>query len=338
MDVKSISLESKGVDELHQVGADASSGEWNYYFTYGMCLASEIELPELTPSQKIRDNDVEITIGSLVDELDRATVVSPWLQFNERVCQLQIDGVAGFRIEDGRHVMIDGYTLPGSSVTRAAGDIRVYLLGTVMGIMLHQRHWLPLHVSALETPAGVWAFTGHSGAGKSTLGAWLHYTQGWPLVSDDVAVIKPEEEEPNLYAGPPRLKLWKDALASLGISESGLVRDLTRTEKYHLTLQQGFQHAPQPLQALVVLERAEEGEAASLQPVTGVAAFQAVMATLYRPEMGHTFNNPERLLRDCARLASQIEVYRFRRPWELDEMETYCQPLLQQIMKGGVDD
>lgn len=83
-----------------------------------------------------------------------------------------------------------------------ARDVRQYLLGMSLGVLLYQRDWLPMHVSALHTPTGVWAFTGHSGAGKSTLGAWLHYTQGWPMISDDVAVIKPEDSQAYLYPGP----------------------------------------------------------------------------------------------------------------------------------------
>ncbi|EWG98231.1 hypothetical protein [Halomonas sp. BC04] len=97
----------------------------------------------------------------------------------------------------------------------------MYLLGTALGALLHQRHWFPLHVSALATPSGAWAFTGESGAGKSTLAAWLHHHCGWPLISDDVAVVKPGEMIPRLHPGPPRLKLWQDALAMLGIGTHG---------------------------------------------------------------------------------------------------------------------
>lgn len=332
MDMRITSIkEGKGVEIADRRNFDSPESKWYRNCTYGLNVASQLELPELPISGKVDAADIEITSGTIEEKLEGASVTAPWLQCNETCCQISIDGIARYRIERGRRIVIDRHMPAGEGVPPAAGDIRLYLLGTAMGALLHQRHWLPLHVGALQTPSGVWAFTGHSGAGKSTLSAWLHYTQGWPMVSDDVAVIKPEEEQPYLYPGPPRLKLWKDALVSLGISQCGLVRDLTRADKYHLMLQQGFQLDPQPLRALVLLERADEGETASLEPVTGAAAFQAVMTTLYRPEFAKQFNKPDRLLRDFAQLASQIEIYRFRRPWALDEMETSIQPLLQRM-------
>ncbi|EPC04228.1 hypothetical protein L861_02625 [Litchfieldella anticariensis FP35 = DSM 16096] len=302
-----------------------------HYRTYGLQLSSQLELPELAATPDCSEPDIDILTPEISEVMEDASPNGPWVQVAEERCQLLVEGVARYRIEQGRRILVDRRVPHAEGRLPVAGDVRLYLLGAALGVLLHQRYYLPLHVSALQTPAGVWAFTGHSGAGKSTLGAWLHYTQGWPMVSDDVAVIKPEDEQPILYPGPARLKLWKDALAALDIDRHGLVRDLTRADKYHLMLRKGFQADPQPLRALVVLERAEEGEAACLEPVTGVAAFKVVMASLYRPELGKEFNGPARLLHESARLADRIGVYRFRRPWSLDEMDTSIEPLLQHI-------
>ncbi|MDI5921850.1 hypothetical protein QLQ86_13710 [Halomonas sp. LR5S13] len=211
------------------------------------------------------------------------------------------------------------------------GDVRLFLLGSALGALLHQRHWLPLHVSALSTPAGVWAFTGHSGAGKSTLGSWLNRHHGWPMLTDDVAVIKPELSLPLLHPGPPRAKLWRDALQALGIDTDSLVRDLTRAEKFHVPLQEGFQHRAEPLAALVQLERGEAHEPAQLTRLQGVEAFRTIMASLYRPEMADAFNSAGQLMKDSAVLAGKIRVYRYRRPWTLDSIDESLAPLLAEI-------
>lgn len=309
----------------------------HHYRAYGLRISSQIELPELLAIPEGEDSDIHILTPGVSEKLEGGKPDGPWVQVAEERCQLLVKGVARYRVEEGRRILVDRRVPHEDGVFPEAGDVRLYLLGSALGVLLHQRRCLPLHVSALQTPAGLWAFTGHSGAGKSTLGAWLHYTHGWPIASDDVAVVRPEDELPYLYPGPPRLKLWKDALAALDIDRDGLIRDLARADKYHLMLQKGFQTDPQPLRALVILERAEEGEVASLEPVTGVAAFKAVMSSLYRPELGRGFNSPARLLRDSAKLADQIDVYRFRRPWSLGEMEENTKPLLQRILQDSQD-
>ncbi|WP_146010656.1 hypothetical protein [Halomonas heilongjiangensis] len=312
------------------------------YRAYGLTVASQIPLPELTPAVDAGASDIRILTPGTLGNLSPESAGWPWLELGETCCQILVQGIARYRVEQGQRILVDRRVPRAQGGAGDDGDVRLYLLGVAFGLLLHQRHWLPLHVSALNTPAGVWAFTGDSGAGKSTLGAWLHYHRGWPLISDDVAVVKPEEALPHLYPGPPRLKLWQDALAALGIDRQGLVRDLMRADKYHLNGHRGFQERPLPLQALVSLERAEEGERPSLARVTGADAFRVVMSALYRPELGRSFTTPEALLGMATSLTMKIAVYRFRRPWSLARMEANLAPLFEQIEAsaargGGAD-
>lgn len=304
-----------------------------FYRTYGLSIASQIEIPELQEVKPIASPDLKILMSDIKATLEDALYSDRWYQVDDHRCQLEVPGIARYQVESGRRVLLDRRSMGSTEQSVKPCDVRLFLLGATFGVLLHQRNWLPLHVSALNTPSGVWAFTGHSGAGKSTLGAWLHYTQGWPMVSDDVAVIKPDNEKPYMYAGPPRLKLWKDALAAMNLSQEGLVRDRTRADKYHLMLQYGFEVAPKPLRALVLLERAESGQGASIEELQGAAAFKVVIKALYRPEIGAMINKPERLMLDFANLVNKIKVYRFRRAWSLERMNQDTRPLVNYICR-----
>lgn len=303
----------------------------HYYRTYGLTIASQLALPELPPIAVGEIADVEIVHGELSDILEGGERKNRWVEVRDGVCQITIDGIARYRCEQGKRIVVDQRLGCDTACGVEPGDVRLFLLGSALGALLHQRHWLPLHVSALSTPAGAWAFTGHSGAGKSTLGSWLNRHQGWPMLTDDVAVIKPELSLPLLHPGPPRAKLWRDALQALGIDAHSLVRDLTRAEKFHVSLQEGFQHRAEPLAALVQLERGEAHEPAQLTRLQGVEAFSTIMSSLYRPEMAEAFNCPGRLLADSAALAGKIRVYRYRRPWVLDSFADSLAPLLAEI-------
>ena len=317
--------------QLDKRGNLAATNRCSYYLTYGLKICSTLELPELPEIAPCEHPDVWVTTPDVVDWLKGGTNRSQWLEIGDECCQINIEGIARYRVEKGQRILLDRRMSQGAESVADPGDVRLFLLGSALGALLHQRQWLPLHVSALKTPAGAWAFTGHSGAGKSTMSAWLHYSQQWPLITDDVAVIKPDEAEPLLHPGPARIKLWRDALAALGIETEGLVRDLMRNEKFHLMVNKDVRYDAHRLSALVQLERADEGEAASLVKLSGVEAFKTVMGAIYRPELGNEFNTNKQLMRECIRLAQQINVYRFRRPWSLEDMNQNLKPLLDEI-------
>lgn len=302
---------------------------WYRYHIYGLNLASAIELPELPEllcHEGAPEVAVTISLATLTEKLAEATPDGAYLQVAGDQCQFNVDGIARYRIEQGQRILID--PAPGS----APGDVRLFLLGSAFGALLHQRGNVPLHVSSVATPGGVWAFTGDSGAGKSTLAATLHFHFGWRLLSDDVAVLEqPDRDRPLLHPGPPRLKLWQDAVTHLAVDSCDLTPDMTRVNKFHLPLAQGFEHDPKRLRALVVLERANDDEPPSLTQISGMAAFQAVAGTVYRPEMAQLVGDQKVLFRQCATLASQIALYRYRRPWSLAMLDTNLQPLVEQV-------
>ncbi|MCL7939405.1 hypothetical protein M8009_03680 [Halomonas sp. ATCH28] len=309
-----------------------------HYSTYGLVLSSQFELPELRGTEPTPTPDIEILADSFPEDPNKPGVGDIDRQGSADCSQFVFEGVARYRIEQGKRILIDRRVLKTRGTGTPERDLRGHLLGSAMGTLLHQKHWLPLHLSALETPDGIWGFTGAPGAGTSTLAAWLHYHHDWPLLTDEVGVIKPDEALPYLHPGPPRLKLWKDALASLGFDHHSLSRDLTRSGKYHLIRRRGFHTYAQPLRALVLLEHAEKGTAASLEPLEGLEALEVVMASLYLPEWGQALNGPARLRTYASELAQRIQVYRYRRPWTLDDMEQSLAPLVQRIHERASHD
>lgn len=302
-----------------------------HYSTYGLVLSSQLELPELRATESTPTPDLEILADYFPETPKNPDVSVADRQGCADCFEFIFEGIARYRIEQGKRILIDRRVLKTRGTGTPERNLRLHLLDSALGALLHQKHWLPLHLSALETPDGVWGFTGDPGAGTSTLAAWLHYHHGWPLLTDEVGVIKPDEALPYLHPGPPRLKLWKDALASLGFDHHSLSRDLTRTDKYHLMQHRGFHTYAQPLKALVLLEHAEKGVGASLEPLEGLEAFEVVMAALYLPEWGQTFNGPARLMAYASDLSRRIQVYRYRRPWSLQNMELSLAPLVQRI-------
>lgn len=316
------------------LAADQESLPGRYrYHVYGLIVDSAIAIPELTLADH-EDPDATIELGPVPEHLSEPIGLTDWFEYEVDSCLFKFDGVGRFLIEHGRTITID--RRENRERNRGEGapsaDVRAYLLGSACGALLHQRGWLPMHVSAVQCERGVFAFTGESGAGKSTLAGWLHHRFGWPIVSDDVSALKPGDKFPQLHPGPRKLKLWQDAVDYLDFHDEGLVQDLSNTPKFQLYLSDRHHYQPSAMRSLVVLDRCKDGENSSLERLTGSQAFQALMDAVYRPFMAEWFRDPTELMNDLASLCTQIDVFRFSRPWSLEQMEQQLEPLLDEIL------
>lgn len=137
-----------------------------YYKAFGLIINSPIFLPELTqPSSEFREEDVRIQVGDLFAEWKEVEGESKYLHFEKEFCFFHVPDVAIFRIQSGDSIIVSPY--PNVDFDK----VRLFLLGTCMGILLMQRKILPLHGSAIAINGKAFAIVGESGAGKSTLAA-----------------------------------------------------------------------------------------------------------------------------------------------------------------------
>ena len=251
------------------------------YWVYGFPVRSEIELPELRQAETAwlraaGDDVVEIRVGAVPETLPDEVRLAPWLAFAPDRWLISISNLGRILVEGGERIIVDKATCALES------DLRSFILGGGMGALLHQRGQLPLHVSAILTPKGAIAFTGQSGAGKSTAVATLSDAFGWPIISDDVAVLASHEARLHIEGGPIRLRLWSDAIDRLGWSTNGLVRDFHRREKFLVFEMDRFASGPQEL---IGLYQINPEKVEGLQCIKGAARFEVLMNAIYRPEI-----------------------------------------------------
>lgn len=302
------------------------------YKVYGLVVESEIELPELLPICA-GQSEVTVRYGQVPDQLQDMIGDWSWCAASPSEFLLKIDSVARYHIANGNEIVVERRMGADKSVPPA--DIRLWLLGSAFGALLHQRGLLPLHVSAVKTPTGVWAFTGESGEGKSTLAGFLHRRHDWGLVSDDVSVVEQTDAGAVIHPGPRKLKLWADALSHLDFQGCESVRDLSSTDKFQLYLKDDRVYQPESLHSLVILESVDADVPASIERLKGMEAFNACVFAVYRPHMASWFKLPEQRLRDLVRLCKDVDVYRFRRPRSLADFESKLQPLMSLMTGDG---
>ena len=140
---------------------------------------------------------------------------------------LHVDDAGDFLIRSGTGITIS--PLPGA----AMNVVRLYLAGSAMGVLFHQRGQFIFHGAAVLTGHGASVFVGDSGAGKSTLAAHLALS-GFPVLSDDTLPVLEQGDACLVWPGAEVFKMWRDALEGLGTGTGGLPYVGQRYGKYFL--------------------------------------------------------------------------------------------------------
>jgi hypothetical protein len=291
------------------------------YSVFDLHVRSSLELPELFPASGAATPDVTIELGSIPMVMQGE---DDGLNHVDGALVLVIPEVGRYKIEAGARITVESE--PGVPER----NVRLFLLGSAFGVLLHQRGMLPLHANAIEIEGRAVAFMGESGSGKSTLAAWFH-DRGYKILADDVCVVGFDEAGvPHAYPGLPRLRLWNKALESLGRDASGYERSYVglaeQLDKFDVPIgRSAVAYSPTPLTAIYLLGRGDEF---SIKRLNGVEAVEALFANTYRGSYLSRINGLERHWHSAVKLVRCAPVYRAIRQWDLAKLEEQFQSLL----------
>lgn len=278
-----------------------------WYRAFGLCIRSDIELPEYRASP---EGNADITVLCNDDALHLRRALEPstpnigGAHLTEDGVLLHIIGVCDLIVRDGREISVS--PMPDVEMNL----LRLYLIGSAMGTLLHQRQHFIFHGAAVSSPMGVSVFVGPSGAGKSTLTA--HLTRaGYPAFADDTLPLFEQQDQIVVWPGAQVFKIWEDALDGLDQTTSGLTKVSQRYGKYFLKNPLSPQDAPAPVTEVFVLER---GEDFTFEPIHGLDAIQAMNYNTYRPEIIGLLGHDAIYLRQLGQLVQKLRITRFIRP------------------------
>lgn len=289
-----------------------------FYRVFGLAIESELALPDLEPIDPVAP-DVRVRLGSpseIADEKPGAFL-------------LEVGEAATFRIDGGREIVV----VPAAGADER--NIRLFLLGSAIGILLHQRGLLALHAAAVEIDGRAIALMGHSGAGKSTLAAWFH-DHRYPVISDDIAAIRLDRDgAPLVTAGLRRMRLWDDAMAASGRDSAAFDRSFVGDEdyaKFDVPFDGGAQGRERPLAAIYLLGW---GEAPGFAAISGVAALEALYANTYRGGYVGVVGGSDRHWDGCRMLLDRVPLFRFLRARDGEKLGESADALAAHVRSLG---
>jgi hypothetical protein len=295
----------------------------------GLLVRSEIELPELpeapssdaTPDILIRRGVVPANPGRPRSDED-----FPPYRVGDGGFSLEREGVARFLAVGGRDVVVDACR-DASEV-----DVRVFLLGSVLGALCHQRGLIPLHAAAVADGGQAYAFSGPSGTGKSTISAGLRQ-QGFAFVADDICpIILRDEGQPEVLGSVRKVKLAADTLRALGHGSEGQVHDHRVVPKYHVPVAEDAVSPPVPLRAVYMFRHDNDATGDSrIEEISPPYAVRCFEQLTYMPRYPHAAGRAEEHFLRCAALAARVPLFLVHHRPGLERLQSLLQFLSDHI-------
>lgn len=293
------------------------------YTAYGLVIESAIDLPELLKSNEARP-DVVVRIGSTLrfdpqsEPPSNRAIAGEACLFHSEIGSITITG--------GRDILIE--PIEGA----IESDIRLFLLGPVLGILLHQRGYLVLHASCIamkrDEQTMAFAVVGEKGQGKSTLAA-AFVAAGHALVSDDIVAVDLSGQRPMVVPGFAQLKLWPESLATLGDSLDKLPKARPSIEKRLRKVEQEFSPEPIPLSAVYVLT---DSDTNSVQLLSAQRAFMQMVQHCYVIHMLRETGESAANFRQTTDLVKRVPISLLNRRRQLDALPDVVRMIERELL------
>ena len=285
------------------------------YRVSGLHVSSELELPGAIPeASQGRAADIAIRRGPVPMALDGATTRGPNWELVGDVFLLRVPLLARFLITAGRDIAVE--IERGVTDRDAAG----FVLGSVFGILLHQRGALVLHGAAVAKDGRAVAICGASGEGKSTLAAAL-CRDGCAFVTDDICVVGQDAgRHPIVLPDGRRLKLWKESIDRLDLAQLRGEAVRKSFEKYFIDPAEVRGQAS-PLAAIYVLRGARPPFEAEIKHLPLADAVRALDYEAYRPVLRSKIGQKPEMLAHAATMLGQVKMFLLVRPRGFEHLE-----------------
>lgn len=283
-----------------------------HYRVFGLNIQCPFECPLLQPTDS--EPDVMIEFGHIPrDTLPR-----------DHHFLVEVREIATYLIEKGNKITIE------AKEGAVLNEIQLFLFGSAMGSLLHQRQLLVLHGCAIEFLEGIVVFVAHSGTGKSTL-ASCFYQEGFNIFCDDQSVVDVHQGL-LVQPGLGQIKLWRQVLEERGLNEKDFKKVYKNDEKYIVPLHQPALK-PKPLLAVVELQVAEEY---AFEAMKGKSKMEILINHTYRNQYLTEMKLLKQHFSLYDKVSQAILVFKATRPQETASTRDFFHFILQQLEQQGI--
>lgn len=205
-------------------------------------------------------------------------------------------------------------------------DTATYLLGPIFGFLMRLRGFICLHASAVVIDNSASLFVGPAGAGKSTLAAAFAQL-GYPVVSDDIAVIVDHGDHFLVRQAYPRVRLWSDSVSAFYGTEDSLPLLTPNWDKRYLDLTSDDKFFDEQAKLGQIYLLAERSETPTFEEMSVSDKLLALVANSYATYvLDREMRRQEFEL--ISRLLQAVPVRRITSPSDMSRLTELCKSVV----------
>jgi hypothetical protein len=208
-----------------------------------------------------------------------------------------------------------------------------YFLGQVLSFAMVKQGIEPLHSTVVRIDDGAVGFVGDCGYGKSSLGASF-LQAGYPLLTDDLLILKKNNGCFVAYPGFPRIKLFpKIAQKLIGEKAEGFPMNNLTTKLILPLNRHQFARAPVPLRSIYVLTP-PAGRLRSKKVTIRRLSQRRAFLSLLRNTFNTKVTEPERLKRQFTfftQIVSKVPIKTLSYPRSLKSLPLVRDAILKDL-------
>ncbi len=278
------------------------------YQLFNLQVESQLELALLDKSEEIdTPPDVFIELGQIPAIKESVLYENSYSQLAQNEYCLKVEEVANYYVAHGNYIRIE----PMESLDD--GNIILFLLGSVLGVLLAQREAVILHSSSVVIDNKAILFCGNCGVGKSTI-ATAFRLKGYPLLSDDINLLELNNSNTvNAYKGFPQQKLCENALNHLNIDKTNYKKVSYAKGKYithHLTC---YSKKIVPVKAIYEIRPCDVSYV-QIKEEKGKAKLIGLMKNLFRLQVRYYTGTSSAFMKQLIQIATNVSYFVITRP------------------------
>ena len=297
----------------------------NIYYVFGLYLKVNFEIPELLKVHESEDGtEVEVDFNQINNFPLEVNLQEGWYKTENHNLYFLVEGVAKFFVSNGNRIEIE--TFAGVD----EDNIRLYLLGSALAGIIHQRKYLPLHASAILYKGKAILFSADSGFGKSTLCMALKL-RGFNVVSDDVCCFVDTENGFKINSGYPQLKLWKESVELFDVLDSKELPKVRKyEEKFKIKVNDDFCFGSFDVRAIFFLSIEDRGDVMidNLSPINSLTYFQS---NIFRPFFVSDKTDIKNNFKKIVSIIDNTEIFKISRPSKGNSLELMIENILKTL-------